>query len=539
MLWKKESIGKDARLVDFLDSERTHHKHIFSLFDDISESKKVLEKSGKLSTHYRKKAMSQLESKNWHEAIELLNEALCFAENDSQDVGGAYAERSTCFFNLHMYDHCLTDIKLARSSKCPQVVQAKLSKLRESCKKMLKISPNTEAEDDFKPTLSFDASEQCPFVANVVKIEGKEKMGRCITATRDIDVGQAIMVEEGFVWSTTENYRRCCVCLETTNPLVPCKNCTDSLMCFGKCEKNQLHEIECNMGLPTVNGKEVNGKEVNFQLVVRSILMALKTIPNLNELIRFVERIVSAEDNEPINSASTPLSRYAVFLENGLKWQWPKKENKTYIGHIKRIHEAFMDNDDFAELFEDDDHERFLRHLIGHHICALQYATPNVCIGENDGTSVHSIIGRFFFHSCYPNAVLVTSDRSTVAVTIRPIEKGEEVTVSYLPDELNRSTKYRRKWLLVQYNLMCFCSRCTQPATAASNATALSKLQKNELRNASNRDPKKQAKRRNLTVACTKYLNANGREQWCDDIYYMLHAYIQLLCTKYYLNLKH
>lgn len=87
---------------------------------------------------------------------------------------------------------------------------------------------------------------------------------------------------------------------------------------------------------------------------------------------------------------------------------------------------------------------------------------------------------------------------------------------------------------------MCFCKRCTQStATAGSEETALSKQQKNELRNASNRDPKRQAKRKNLTAACAKYLNTNGREEWCEDIYYMLNTYMQLLRIKYYLNLQY
>lgn len=200
-----------------------------------------------------------------------------------------------------------------------------------------------------------------------------------------------------------------------------------------------------------------------------------------------------------------------------------------------------MDNDELAELFEVDDHERFLMHLIGHHICALQYAPPIVAAGENDGTSIYSIIGRFFGHSCFPNAVLVTSDRSTVAITIRPIEKNEEVTVSYLSnDELDRSTKYRRKCLIERYRLMCFCKRCSEMSTVVYNSkTKLSQQQKNEFRNASNREPKKQAKRRKLTVACTKYLITNGREKWCDDLSLVLHTYTQLLRTKYDLNLLH
>lgn len=323
MLWKRESIAKDAPFVDFL-SECSGHR-IYRLLDKISETKKIHEKCGKLSRHYRNKAQNQIESKNWNEAIELLNEALCFAENETEDLGCAYTERAMCFFNLKMYNNCLTDIKLARSNNYPQIFQSRLSKLNESCKRMLKLSPDEQGEVQTKPKLSFDACEQNPSVANVIKIDYKEKLGRCITATRDIGVGQTIMIEEGFVWSTTENYRRCCICLKTAMNLVPCKECTDSLMCYGKCENDELHKIECDMAIHAIDVKDIN----HF-LVVRSILMALNTIPNINELIRFVERVVLTKDQGAINFASTQLSRYAVFLENGMKWTWPKKESKFY-----------------------------------------------------------------------------------------------------------------------------------------------------------------------------------------------------------------
>lgn len=208
--------------------------------------------------------------------------------------------------------------------------------------------------------------------------------------------------------------------------------------------------------------------------------------------------------------------------------------------HIKRVYERFMDHDEFAELFEDEDHQRFLMHLIGHHCNALRQIASNSAEGEDDGTSVYSILGGFFSHSCYPNTVLVTSDQNTVAVTIRPIERGEEVTISYLSDELNRSTKYRRKCLLERYSLMCFCKRCSEPtAVEYKSKTLLSQQQKSDFRNASNRDPKKQAKRRKLTVTCIKYLNTNGKERWNDDMSLVLHTYIHLLRTKYYLNLQH
>lgn len=341
MLWKRESIAKDAPFVDFL-AECSGHR-IFRLLDEISETKKVHEKSGKLSMHYRIKAQSQIESKNWNEAIELLNEALCFAENGSEDLCCAYTERAMCFFNLKMYNSCLIDIKLARSNNCPQTFQPRLSKLNDSCKRMLKQSPDEEVEIHIKPKLSFDACEQNPNVANVITVDNKEKLGRCIMATRDIGVGQTIMIEEGFVWSTTENYRRCCICLKTTTNLVPCKECTDSLMCYGRCENDELHKIECDMAIHAIDVKGIN----HF-LVVRSILMALHTIPNINELIRFVERVVSGKDQGTINFASTQLSRYAVFLENGLKRTWPKKESKFYC----KFREISKHNSDFKDYLE-------------------------------------------------------------------------------------------------------------------------------------------------------------------------------------------
>lgn len=199
-----------------------------------------------------------------------------------------------------------------------------------------------------------------------------------------------------------------------------------------------------------------------------------------------------------------------------------------------------MGNDDFRELFDELVHDRFLMHLIGHHICAVRYGMVAAGIGDNDGTSIYPIVGRFFEHSCYPNAVLVTSDRSSIAVTIRPIEKGEKVTISYLPDELNLSTGDRRQHLLERYRILCKCERCEGTTTVAYNSkNKLSQQSKNDIGNPSNLDPKKATKRRKLTEQCVEYLNSNGRDKWCDNINLVLHTYMHLLRTKHYLNLQH
>lgn len=201
-----------------------------------------------------------------------------------------------------------------------------------------------------------------------------------------------------------------------------------------------------------------------------------------------------------------------------------------------------MENDDFHELFEETTHDRFLMHLIGHHICAIRYGTVGASIGENDGTMIYPIVGRFFNHSCYPNAILVTSDRHSIAITIRPIEKGEKVTIAYLPDELNLPTRERRQHLLEQYRILCMCERCEITVVTSHDCCngqhKMDEQSKSNIKNQCNLDPKKQPKRRKLTNQCVKYLNRNGRDEWCSNISMVLHAYMHLLRTKHYLNLQ-
>lgn len=267
MLWKKESFCNDALLMDIIDSYDDPVDHWFRVLDDGSDTKKEIEKSNKLSSHYRTKAMEQACAKNWHEAIELFNQALCFAENGSKELGCAYADRSSCYLNLQMYDECLADIALAKANNCPTVFLPKIHKWKDTCIKVLKNQTETRDAVYAEPKLSFDANKQYPCAADVLQIERNPNGERDVIAQTNIGVGQYILVEEGFVWSTSEKYRRCCVCLKTTTNLVPCKNCTNSLLCHGKCEKNELHDIECQMDLNTGNENEAN-----LYLVVRSIL---------------------------------------------------------------------------------------------------------------------------------------------------------------------------------------------------------------------------------------------------------------------------
>ncbi len=69
-------------------------------------------------------------------AMYLYNESICFAQS-SKNLSLGYANRSSCFFAMGMYNRCLLDIQLARDAGYPERLMLKLQNREEICKKAL------------------------------------------------------------------------------------------------------------------------------------------------------------------------------------------------------------------------------------------------------------------------------------------------------------------------------------------------------------------------------------------------------------------
>ncbi|KAH6630632.1 hypothetical protein B0J18DRAFT_421760 [Chaetomium sp. MPI-SDFR-AT-0129] len=61
-------------------------------------------------------------------------------------------------------------------------------------------------------------------------------------------------------------------------------------------------------------------------------------------------------------------------------------------------------------------------------------------------------------HSCVPNAFIGFDKRTAVLRAERPIQEGEEITISYIDTALPKSARYEA---LRQYHFQCHCPRCT------------------------------------------------------------------------------
>lgn len=88
----------------------------------------------------------------------------------------------------------------------------------------------------------------------------------------------------------------------------------------------------------------------------------------------------------------------------------------------------------------------------------------NLCNTSTRGQGIYTV-GCLFNHSCEPNLQVQychENDETLVAVCIRPIKSGDEVTISYINEDL--PVQERLQQLYEHYLFDCSCVKCTREA---------------------------------------------------------------------------
>lgn len=106
MLWEKESNGVYVDLLNNIECQRKNylvHRR----------------KNNVISMQLRLDGNKKYSAGDFKSALIKYNESACMAENNSDHLGLAYANRSQCFLKLELYERCLIDIEMAREyTKC-------------------------------------------------------------------------------------------------------------------------------------------------------------------------------------------------------------------------------------------------------------------------------------------------------------------------------------------------------------------------------------------------------------------------------------
>lgn len=506
-LWSKESDKRNA-LYTNLCTMRQRDQAI-----------DVQTKSDSVSRVFSRRGDAELKESRWSNALSFFSRSLCFAETNEQMSHG-FANRAICFYEMKMFNECLVDMDLAKEYKYANLDE--LEKRQIDCVHFLEIGNQTES---FVPQLSFEQHEHFPGLANILQISRNKEDGLHVRATVDIEAGKTVLVERAFTALSIGNEQRCSKCFATYTNLVPCKQCTRALFCVDSCEDCDIHRLECGIQLPKI----ISLIKEDFYPVIRSIVVAINIFQNVDDLKDFVENVIREDQMKLPTDSIDNRSKYGIFLRHFDK-NHPNSSNTTK-SNIQSIYQALMSHQKIAKQFSTKHHQRFLMHLIGHHISIRRNIANGI---EFRNKLVTPVIGSYFNHACSPNAIMLPIDGRVVVSTCRPIKSGEQICISYHGTKFQSPFIERQKIIESEFHFKCKCDRCTMEVTETlPSRKFLNDEQRNLLKNSAETLLYTMEKRKSVTELCIKLLNEHGRGTWCEDLGMVLSNYFVLLHTKF------
>lgn len=520
MLWAKESNKKNALFVDLFQLNKL--QRTLNLIE--SKACSPPQKSDSVALRKRKEGNVLFGQRDWIEAMEMYNESLCFAKPGSKHISLAYANRSSCFLNMKLYNECLIDIELAKASGYPSDLMNKLDQRKEECLKRMKEDVTLGT---FEPKLSYETNEKFPCMANVLEFKQGADGENLLCAKDDIDVGQTIIVESAFIKYLIRSGRKCSICLKGNANLIPCECCATAMFCGDECQNNFLHKYEC--GLKYSEDDSLNGGMLE---ATRAILLGVNAFATVDELMKFVEDTVKSDPNELPDSLIDELSKYRAFLK--LPTADDDEGAEIFTALVYCTYKFILNIPEMKVTFESEKHRRFLMHLVSH---CMKVTSKNsfqelAVIRRKEYAMVYSqtgIVTKYLEHSCAPNATITQTNGNLICVTIRPVKKGGRVYIS-LFELLLESKEKRQRELWENKQIRCKCRRCEgrtatldQRKQIASDQDVLDIISNYPVTISEvNKLPQ-------LIANCETVSRKYGDVEWCDELGRVINIYIKLL----------
>lgn len=548
-LWKKESnSGLYLNLFEGVPvSVRNEFSEIKSKIK-ANQEHHFLAKNNEKSLEFRSSGNDWFKKKDWTKATTCYNKSLCFAENGSENVSLAYANRSSCFLHMKMYAKCLADIELAKKANYPEHLLPKLVKRQKDCNESLKNGCEDKSEAHC-PSLDYDANSEFPGMANVLEIKRNSKFGRLIVAQRDIPAGKTVLIEKA-ISSKSFNCDHCHTCLKTEMNFVPCESCAWAVFCHDGCAKqNSMHRMGCGESLIGLRDLEQSDRDEatdylnigsgrvdagefyeTVEFVKHSILECLTLFSNTQQLIDFVEDAVQPTANNipnelvdmksiyrgllQLNAAPTHTNRKILFLQ------------QTYI-----TFNCLLLRKDIQNQFDTEQKRRFLMHLILHHNCVIFLNA----FSTHDGRMNAFVLFSYLNHACASNVRCISQANMRYGITLRPIKAGQQLFISYLTDVFgDTSVEDTQNEMFENFGFRCSnCERC-KPNEKLSLTNSILMQNDEDFRFLSFQSPEwrktddgrsENEKQRFLKEMTVGVLNRFGSGHWCDELASMMEYY--------------
>lgn len=245
-----------------------------------------LKKSSKLSTEFRNEGnklyVKSHNDETHMQILSLYSKSIAFALENSEELGLAYGNRSALLLHMQKYKECITDIDMALRLGISNKLKSKLLSRKNDCLEIIrKTSLNLEQNIDLLQDLTIEElngntdqekskitlqkcsleklklpqirrSKKVHCFSEFVSVNFSNKYGRYVIANQDIDPGQIIAVEEGYVAFpyNKKMYVVCSHCLSIAWNAIPCDFCVFAVYCSEKCQQDaweEYHDIECHI----------------------------------------------------------------------------------------------------------------------------------------------------------------------------------------------------------------------------------------------------------------------------------------------------
>ncbi|BBN09598.1 [histone H3]-lysine4/36 N-trimethyltransferase SMYD [Marchantia polymorpha subsp. ruderalis] len=268
-----------------------------------------------------------------------------------------------------------------------------------------------------------------------LKVTVVDTKGRCLVADRDFSPGEIVLDQEPYssVLDAESKSLRCDACFRCSENLQRCSACKSVSYCCTSCQRKEwkLHKSECQMMVKLSQAKQKlppPSLRLIVRLVIKRRLQASNVFPRTNvDNFEIVEAL-------PTHFSETGEERLVLYAQMS-------NLVKAIVTPLE------VDLKETCELF-----------------CRIACNAHTICDDEFRpvGTGLYPVVS-IINHSCAPNSVLLFDGRRAIVRAIQKIDRGTEVTLSYV--ELAGSTKTRQKALKEQYYFSCHCTRCMNAET--------------------------------------------------------------------------
>lgn len=424
--------------------------------------------------------------KRYIEAVKRYNESISFSEKGSEARALAYANRSAVCYELHQYQECLDNIRLARESNYPARLVDKLNKREKSAKNALEdvvrgkkntgsSTPNVNAPN--KLSLSYEESLLVPHAVNCLELQTSDEFGRFVATTRDLKAGDVVIIEKPYCTLLLDVYRliRCDFChQERLFNLIPCEGCTVAMYCSEECMTQayqRYHRYEC----PVIRDM--------WRIFTKIPVMAMRTVTtaiasfdhNLHDMKTHLQDMDESKvDGFTMDwTKATPRDVYDtvhVLITNYEKRDPKDLAHRTFFAII--IYDLLVARSELGpECSSDPDISSLIMELLLKHLQTtpmnmhsqyyMDYQPEEKLYEIMNYASACFPLLSMINHSCAPNLTRVTlHDGRCAAVISRPISKGGQLYDNYGQHHSLMPVRERRAKLLTQYKFLCNCEAC-------------------------------------------------------------------------------